>query len=65
MRIKVNGMSRIHLLSKEANEFSELLRVYVRTTKHSYYYDGSEGREHYERCLVERIEVPVVKVIKR
>lgn len=65
MIVKVNGMGRIHLLSKEANEFLGLLRVYVRTTKHICFYDGSEGCEHYEKRLLSKIEVPVVKTIKR
>lgn len=65
MRIEVNGMGRVHLLSKEASEFLGLLRVYVRTTKHIVYYDGSGGCEHYEKRLLSKIEVPVVKAIKR
>lgn len=65
MRIEVNGMGRVHLLSKEASEFLGLLRVYVRTTKHICYYDGSQDCEYYERRLLAKIEVPVVKVIKR
>lgn len=65
MIIKVNGMGRVHLLSKDANEFSGLLRTYSRTTKHICYYDGSQDCEYYERRLLAKIEVPVVKVIKR
>jgi hypothetical protein len=65
MIIKVNGMGRVHLLSKEANEFLGLLRVYVRTTKHIGYYDGSKGCEHYEKRLIEKTKVSVVKAIKR
>ena len=34
MRIEVNGMGRVHLLSNETSRFSGFLRAYVRTTKH-------------------------------
>ena len=64
MRI-ILDYGRVHLLSNENSRFSGFLRSYVRTTKHIGYYDGSEGCEHYEKRLLLKTEVSVVKAIKR
>lgn len=64
MLLRINHASYVHLLSKDANEFSGLLKVLAGTQTHRSFYDGSITGYYYDKQIMAS-KYSITDLIKR
>lgn len=64
MLLRINHASYVHLLSKDANEFSGLLKVLARAQTHQSFLDGSVKGYYYDKQKITSLH-SITDLIKR